>query len=129
MARGDVITAQQRESMQRSVDIAQREASGLRFSVYVGLLAEGRDTAMALLAQLDEPRRSVLVAIDPATRSVDVITGRDAARAIDDRSCALAVLTMTASLSAGDLVGAVRDGLALLGQHARVPRSLHRDQP
>jgi hypothetical protein len=46
------------------------------------------------------------------------VTGDQSARRLPDRSCALAVLSMEASLSGGDLVGAIVNGLRMLSDQA-----------
>ena len=52
-----------------------------------------------------------------------------ASSALDDRSCALAALTMTSQFGMGDLSGGIVNGLRTLAEHARHPRTLHLDQP
>ena len=71
----------------------------------------------------------MLVAVDPQAREVQVVTGSRAHEVIDDRSCQLATMAMTSAFAAGDLVGGIRNGLNVLAEHARVPRTLHVDQP
>jgi len=101
-------------------------ATGLVFRVHVGALDAGRASAQALLAGTTDAPRTVLVAVDPARRALEIVTGSLAARQVDDRTCGLACLAMTSSFAAGDLVGGLRDGLRLIGDHARVSmRSRH----
>jgi uncharacterized membrane protein YgcG len=126
---GDPFSPRQREEIARAARIAQREG-GLVFSVYVGSLTEqSRAYATRLHGALDEPGRSVLVAVDPDRRQVEIVTGTDAHRRLDDHSCALAVMTMTSAFSLGDLVGGITGGLVMLGEHARQPRTLHTETP
>jgi len=129
VAGDDVFTDKEREDIGRAVRIAEVQTD-LRFSVYVGPLGEdSRRTAMRLHAALPDPHRSVLTAVDPPTRRVEVVTGAMSRRWLDDRSCALATLSMTTSFSAGDLAGGLVNGLLALAEHARHPRVLHLDQP
>lgn len=127
MANGDQ-QAGERRAIQRCVDLA-REISGWKFAVRVGDLPAGRESAIAAHASLADAERTVLVAVDPRARVVDIVTGRTAALAIDDRACEFAVLSMVSSFANDDLVGGLRGGITLLAEHARMPLALHRDQP
>ena len=121
----DVFTDREREGIERAVRIAQTQTD-LRFSVYVGDLGEeSRPTAVKLHASLPQHQRAVLVAVDPPRRRVEVVTGVLSRRWLDDRSCALATLSMTTSFSAADLYGGLVNGLRALAEHARHPRVLH----
>lgn len=128
MPAGEAFSAGQRAEVDRALAAAHR-SSGLPFSVYVGPLGEGAEAPAALHAGLANAERAVLVAVDPGTRQVEVVTGRVAAQSLDDRACALAVMSMTTSFAAGDLAGGLRDGIVLLGEHAKQPRVMHLDQP
>jgi hypothetical protein len=68
----------------------------------------------------------VLIAVSPGQRVVEVVTGAAAARRIPDRACALAVLSMTGSFAAGDLVGGIVNGLRQLSDQAGHPSGLRR---
>lgn len=128
MPAGEPFTTRQREEIARAARLAQQEC-GLRFSVYVGDTAEeSRPYAVRLHAALEDAPHSVLVAIDPGRRQVEVVTGTVAHRHLDDRSCALAAMSMTTAFAAGDLVGGISSGLVSLSEHARQPRTLHTDQ-
>ncbi len=120
MARGDVLGPRLQRTLDLAIARAEADAPGLHFSVYVGDLPQGRTSAQARHAQLADPAVSVLVAVDPGARAVEIITGTRAQKVLDDDSCALAIMAMTSSFSAGDLVGGLRAGLTLLGDHARV---------
>jgi len=121
-------SAAQEADLQRTVDRA-REISGLGFGVRVGPLPQGRDSAIAAHAQLPDPARAVLVAVDPAERQMEIVTGSLVAVHLDDRSCELALLSMRSGFVAGDLVRGMKDGLDLLAQHARYPRVANLDEP
>jgi hypothetical protein len=104
------------------VDEALRLAdssTGLTFSVYIGELDEPvRDTAEHLHGQLVEPDRSVLIAISPNQRVLEIVTGSVARRRVLDRDCKLAALSMAAAFAGGDLGGGIVAGLAQLAEHA-----------
>lgn len=128
MPAGDAFSPGQQADLKRALDHAEREA-GRPFSLYVGPLDGGRATAVALHARLRAAAESVLVAVDPASRTVEIVTGAGARRDLDDQACALATLTMTSCFAVGDLVGGLRDGLVVLGQHAHSPRVINVEQP
>ena len=67
---------------------------------------------------------SVLLAVSPGQRVVEVVTGSAAARRLPDRACALAVLSMTNAFGSGDLVGGIVNGLRQLSDQAGHPRGL-----
>ena len=95
------------------------QSTGLTFSVYVGDLDEPvRGHAEKLHAQLADPDRSVLLAVSPNQRVLEIVTGALARRRIPDRSAKLAALSMTAAFGGGDLAGGIVTGLAQLGEHA-----------
>lgn len=121
-------SAAQEADLQRTVDRA-REISGLGFGLRVGPLPQGRDSAIAAHAQLPDPARAVLVAVDPAERVMEIVTGSTVAPYLDDRSCELAILAMRSGFQAGDLVRGLKDGLDLLALHARQPRVANLDEP
>jgi Domain of unknown function (DUF5130) len=127
---GEAFSLAQTMTIERAIAHAEAEG-GLPFSVYVGPLTEdSRQRAVTLHAgATGDPSRLILIAIDLAGRRLEVVTGEAAKRDLDDRSCALAALSMTSALSAGDLVGAIVDGLSTLAEHARHPKVLHTDQP
>ena len=127
MPAGELSPAQ-RADLQRLLEHAERQ-SGLTFSVYLGAWEGGRGGAEALLERLADPDRSVLVAVDPTSRQLEIITGRLARIPLDDRACGLAALSMTSSFTTGDLMGGLRDGLSVLGEQARRMRVEWVDQP
>ncbi len=128
MAPGLDFSRGQVSELQRVIDTG-RQISGLSFGIYVGDLPGGHESAVARHAQLNDAPAAILVAVDPAARSIEIVTGTHAARALDDRSCELAVLAMKSSFEAGDLVGGIRDAVNLLAQRARVPHVVHEDEP
>jgi hypothetical protein len=95
------------------------QSTGLVFSVYVGELDEPvRGHAEKLHGQLADPDRSVLLAISPNQRALEIVTGVEARRRIPDRSAKLAALSMAAAFGGGDLAGGTVAGLAQLAGQA-----------
>ena len=94
-------------------------STGLTFSVYVGNLDEPtREAAEKLHSQLADPDRSVLAAISPNQRALEIVTGSAARRRIPDRSAKLAALSMAAAFAGGDLTGGIVSGMAQLAEYA-----------
>jgi hypothetical protein len=111
--------AKQLEFLDDVIDAAER-VTGLRFSAYLGDLGEdSRATALGLLAGLgaDAPN-GVLVAISPAQRIVEVVTGSVASLRITDRAARLAVLTVISAASSGDLLNALVNAIRTLADQA-----------
>jgi hypothetical protein len=100
--------------------------TGLRFTLYIGDLGQRtRIRAEELHGESgNNPAESVLIAVSPGQRVVEVVTGAAAARRIPDRACALAVLSMTGSFAAGDLVGGIVNGLRQMSDQAGHPAAL-----
>jgi uncharacterized membrane protein YgcG len=118
-----------RDSDRHEIDKAIRaaeQASRYEFSVFVGR-AEGtpRGFAERLHAASVAPDRSVLVMVDPRARVVEVVTGSDVRRVLDDQSVDLAVLQMRSAFAEDDLVGGLVRGVAQLAEHARAPETRH----
>jgi len=96
------------------------QSTDLVFSVYVGELDDPvRGHAEKLHSQLADPDRSVLVCVSPNQRALEIVTGTEARKRVQDRDCKLAALSMAASFSGGDLAGGIVSGLAQLADHAR----------
>jgi uncharacterized membrane protein YgcG len=95
------------------------QGSGLVFTIYVGGLDEPvREHAGRLLDQLAEPARSVLIAVSPNQRLLEVVTGAEARKRIPDRDAKLAALSMVAAFGGGDLAGGIISGLDQLASRA-----------
>jgi Domain of unknown function (DUF5130) len=111
--------------LDEALTMSSRE-TGLRFTLYLGDLGKRtRVTAEELHARSGaNPSECVLIAISPGQRVVEVVTGAAAARRMPDRACALAVLSMTGSFAAGDLVGGIVNGLRQLSDQAGHPAAL-----
>src|SRR6476661_435191 len=94
--------------------------TGLLFSVYVGPLgAEPRAQAEQLFDKLALRHPApVLLALSPAERRLEIVTGGASARRIPNRVAALAALTMRAAFTSGDLTGGIVGGLRQLADAA-----------
>lgn len=111
-------TTRQLLRLDEAMRVADR-STGLTFSVYVGDLDEPvRGHAEKLLGQLANPAGSVLVAVSPNQRALEIVTGRTARKRILDRSAKLAALSMAAAFSGGDLAGGLISGLSQLADQA-----------
>lgn len=125
MPAGELADHVERRRLERATEVAQ-QLSGLTFSVYVGPADKPpRRFAARLHAGLAAPRQSVLVFCDPDARALEIVTGGEARRVLDDLACRLAAASMQTSFQAGDLVGGLVTGIQQLGQAARHPETLH----
>ena len=125
MPAGEHLSAADRASL----DLAIRKAEQLcraEFSVFVGT-AQGdpRTYAVGLHRSLVAPDRSILVMVDPAARVVEVVTGTDVRRHLDDNRVELAVASMVALFRDDDLAGGLRRGIQQLAEHAKPQNTLH----
>ncbi|GGK38261.1 hypothetical protein GCM10010124_33850 [Pilimelia terevasa] len=94
-------------------------STGLTFSVYVGdLAAPARETAQRLHRELPAPAQSVLIAVSPGQRLLEIVTGGQARKRLSDRDAKLAALSMVAAFGGGDLAGGIILGLDQLVTHA-----------
>jgi Domain of unknown function (DUF5130) len=120
----EIFTWQQLARLDEALTMSSRE-TGLRFTLYIGDLGpRTRARAEELHAESGaDPADSVLLAVSPGQRVVEVVTGAAAARRLPDRACALAVLSMTTSFAGGDLVGGIVNGLRQMADQAGRPRS------
>jgi hypothetical protein len=102
-----------------ALTLASRE-TGLLFSVYVGPLGlQPRQAAELLFGRLAARHPApVLVAVSPAERRMEIVTGGESARRIPNRVAGLAALAMRASFSSGDLTGGIVSGLRQLADAA-----------
>ena len=122
-----IFTWQELARLDEALTMSSRE-TGLRFTLYIGDLGKRtRVQAEELHARSGlDPAEAVLIAISPGQRVVEVVTGAAASRRIPDRACALAVLSMTGSFAAGDLVGGIVNGLRQLSDQAGHPAGLRK---
>jgi hypothetical protein len=111
--------------LDEALTLASRE-TGLRFSVYLGELGDDPSAQVAqLLDQLDDADESVLVAVSPGQRFVEVLSGAEARTRLPDRGAKLAVMSMVASFKEGDLLGGLLSGLRMLADQAGGRRRTH----
>jgi hypothetical protein len=122
---GDGFTPAQRQQIDKAIRDAEMVCR-FEFSVYVGSAdGEPRPFAERLHSALVAPARSVLVMVDPAARVLEVVTGSEARRELEDHEVRLAVLEMQTEFARGDLVGGIVRGIHLLAAYGRAPRTLH----
>lgn len=94
--------------------------TGFTFSVYVGDMdAETQAHARRLHAQLEKPADSVLLAVSPNQRMLEIVTGEHTRPRLTDQSCGLVAMSMASALGGGDLAGAIVTGLRMLADRAR----------
>jgi len=94
-------------------------STGLTFSVYLGELKEPtRECALAMHRRMPESDRTVLIAVSPNQRVLEIVTGAEARKRIPDRDTRLAALSMVAAFGGGDLVGGLVSGLDQLATRA-----------
>ena len=117
-----IFSWQELARLDEALTMASRE-TGLRFTLYIGDLGKHtRMRAEELFGQSGGALpESVLIAVSPGQRVVEVVVGAAASRRLPDRACALAVLSMTNTFAAGDLVGGVINGLRQLSDQAGHP--------
>ena len=126
MPAGEAFSQRQNDDIVRAIRLAKQQ-SDLPVSVYVGTLeSDPRDTALLLHGALGaEAPQSVLVAVDPGSRRLEIVTGSEVRRRLTDRAAGLAAIAMTSAFQAGDLAGGIATGINSMAEHAHSPRSLH----
>ena len=119
MPSGEPFTDVQVREVSRACSTASQEC-GLHYSVYVGPVeGDVRDHAERLHAALgSRASAGVLVLVAPGDRQLEIVTGKESARRLSDRSCALAALSMTTAFSGGDLVGGIVTGVRMMAESA-----------
>lgn len=111
-------TVQQLARLDEALTFASRE-TGLAFSIYLGELGEDtRAEAAKLHASTDDPSNAVLLAVSPAQRAIEIVTGERAHSRLPDRGANLAVASMVASFKEGDLTGGLVNALRMLSDQA-----------
>lgn len=95
-------------------------STGLDFAIYLGdLTGQPRKHAEELHASLGERAGgSVVLAVSPEQRLVEIVTGEESHRRVPDRSCKLAVMSMVASFKEGELVEGLISSLRMLSDAA-----------
>ena len=121
---GEGFSGAQRQQIDKAIRDAEAE-SRYQFSVYVGPADEDtRAFAERLHAALVAPAQSVLLMVDPVARVLEVVTGSEARRDLDDHEVRLALAEMQSQLAHDDLVGGIVRGVNRLAAYARGPRPL-----
>ena len=125
MQAGEPFSSAQDAEIDRAIRGAETTCR-FEFSVYVGAVdGPTQPFARRLHASLSSPDRSVLILVDPAARSLEVITGSVVRRSLSDDAVRLAVAGMQSAFSAGDMVGGIKHGVGQLADAARQPATLH----
>jgi hypothetical protein len=125
---GEAFTPSERHEIDKAIRDAETVCR-YEFSVFVGASeGETRPFAERMHATLTTPDRSVLVMVDPSARILEIVTGTEVRRVLDDAEVRLAALSMQSAFAAGDLVGGIKQGVMMLADHARTPQMLHADQ-
>lgn len=115
----EVFTPSELRRLDDVIDTAEA-STGLRFAAYVGDLGgDSRAAAQGIVESLgDDADYTALVAISPAQRLVEIVTGPEAALRISERGSRAAVLSVVASCADGDLLGGLTNGVRILTDHA-----------
>jgi hypothetical protein len=121
-----IFSWQELARLDEALTMSSRE-TGLRFTLYIGDLGKRTRVRAEELHSMSgsDPSHSVLLALSPGQRVIEVVTGAAAARRLPDRACALAVLSMTTSFAGGDLVGGIVNGLRQMSDQAGRLRTAH----
>ena len=128
MSSGEFVNEAGRQDIDRAIQDAEA-VSGFRFSVYIGASeGDSRGFANQLHSALSAPKESVLIMVDPSARSVEVVTGQEARRALTDDEAGLAVLAMQSDFATVGLASGIIRGLNQLAEQARRPPLPH-DRP
>lgn len=108
-------TTSQLARLDEALTLSSRE-TGLDFSIYLGPLGEDtRGGAERLFDQLGERESdSVLIAVSPGERALEIVTGETARKRVPERGAKLAIMSMTTLFKEGDLVGGLIGGLRML---------------
>lgn len=94
----------------------------VRFNVYVGEL--GEDTASgadALFPTTPEPERSVLLAVSPNQRTIEVRSGRAVADRVTDRVTQLGASAAVSSFSEGQLIDGLVSAIKVMSAAISAP--------
>jgi len=101
-----------------ALTLTSRE-TGLRFALYLGDLGDDpRRTAIDLHSRIEGYNDAVLVAVSPAQRVLEIVTGAEAKVRLPDRGAKLALMSMVASFKEGDLFNGLLSGLRMLADQA-----------
>jgi hypothetical protein len=114
-----VFSPAQLARLDEALTLVSRHAK-LRFSIYLGDLgSDSTARANELFDQLGAAEAdSVLIAVDPGHRKLDIITGHESAKRLSHKDLSLAVMGMVSSFKEGDLHGGLLSGLQTLSEQA-----------
>jgi len=119
------LSSRDRAELDKAIRSAEQECR-FEFSLFVGSAqGDSRVYAERLHGSLVAPGRSVLVLVDRTARVIEVVTGSEVRRHLSDREVELSVFAMQSAFAAGDFVGGLKHGLAMLAEHARPQNTLH----
>ncbi len=128
MHAGEFLSGSDRLTIERMVRRCEEE-TGFHYSVWIGESHEdSRAHAEKLHGRLANPANSILMAIDPVSRLLEIVTGSEVRRFVRDSEVALASIAMQTSFAGGDFAGGIVQGLQQIGEHARRPRTWHLDR-
>ena len=126
MAVGDAFGPVDHHRISEAVATSESQ-TGMHFPVFVGAVhgdlvtfARGEAERLAYLGP-----EVVLLAVDPAHRSLQIVTSPAARHRLSDHACALATLSMTTSFGLGDLLGGLVVGLRMLADATTPARDSH----
>ena len=108
-------------SSRTRIDEAMREAetrTRLEFSVYVGPLSgeDTREVARELHGRLRSPSRSVLIAVSPQQRALEVVTGEQAQERLSQDELDRIAGEMADCFSRDDVAGGLVHGLGAVAR-------------
>lgn len=94
-------------------------ASRFEFSVFVGQSEadDSRAFATQLHNRLVAPARSVMIVVDPEESTLEIVTGAQVRREVDDSEIELVVAEMLSAFEAGDLAGGIKRGVTMIAEH------------
>lgn len=116
------LSQDEKVALNNAVELAE-ETSGLEISV---MLVEKpgvdpRKEAEIAFAQLGLPARpAVLIVVNTADRSIEVLTSSEVEERLSDVDCEEAITLMTGLFAFGDLAGGLTRGVEYLGERAGV---------
>lgn len=100
--------------------VEAEDRSGMRFALYVGgPESEPKEFATTLLSGQREPASTVVLVVDPDSRAVQIATGTEAARRINDADCDLAAANIQYESDRAGLASGIVNALNLLGGGGR----------
>ncbi|WP_308014798.1 DUF5130 family protein [Nocardia coffeae] len=91
-------------------------ATKVRFNIFIGDLgADPAAGADAIFPTTPEAARSVLIAVSPNDKAVEVRSGRDVADRVNDRICQLGLTALLSALRQGELIDGLVSAVRVMG--------------